>query len=357
MNRPVLLFVRFLFPPCVFTLFCAGGAAEIMKRFFIVSPLLLAPLSASVYADDTLALTPITVTATRSQQDSRLVSSTVITRQDIERKQFNSVEQALRGIAGVNITNSGGLGKATSVFLRGTNSSHVLVLIDGVRVGSATLGTEAWQYLPISEIDSIEIIKGPKSSLYGAGGIGGVINIRTRNISTSASSISPEVSVGVGTYGHYKVAAAVNGKLDKAWYSISASQEESQGFNARNDLYEPDRDSYENYATAARLGYQFTDWLTVSGHLMYSGGQNAYDGNFDAFGAPTTPGEPHYKNNFTQLVYGGKAVIQALDFWRIDLTGGESRDESTNYLNGENNGLFNTHRVSFSALNNFTQQF
>jgi hypothetical protein len=68
MNRPVLLFVRFLFPPCVFTLFCAGGAAEIMKRFFIVSPLLLAPLSASVYADDTLALTPITVTATRSQQ-------------------------------------------------------------------------------------------------------------------------------------------------------------------------------------------------------------------------------------------------------------------------------------------------
>jgi vitamin B12 transporter len=100
-----------------------------------------------------LALTPITVTATRSQQDSRLVSSTVITRQDIERKQFNSVEQALRGIAGVNITNSGGLGKATSVFLRGTNSSHVLVLIDGVRVGSATLGTEAWQYLPISEID------------------------------------------------------------------------------------------------------------------------------------------------------------------------------------------------------------
>jgi len=354
MNRPLLLFVRFLFPPCVFTLFCAGGAEGIMKKFFIVSPLLLSTFPISAYADNTLALTPLTVTSTRSQQDSRLVSSTLISRQDIERKQLKSIEQALRGVAGINIANNGGLGKQTSVFLRGTESDHVLVLIDGVRVGSATSGSAAWQHLPISEIDSIEVIRGPKSSLYGADAIGGVIHIHTRNATTASSAISPEISVGVGTYGHYKVGAAVNGKHDKAWYSFSASQEETEGFNAREDLYEPDRDGFENYAAAARLGYQFTDWLTVEGHLLYSGGHNQYDGNFDAFGAPATNGEPNYAGDFTQLTYGAKATIQALDFWRIDLAGGENRDESTNYLNNDKNGIFDTHRMSFSALNNFT---
>lgn len=336
------------------TLFCAGGAEGIMKKIFIVSPFLLSAFPASAYADDTLALTPLTVTSTRSQQDSRLVSSTVISRQDIEHKQLHSIEQALRGVAGINITNNGGLGKQTSVFLRGTESDHVLVLIDGIRAGSATSGGAAWQNLPISQIDSIEVIRGPKSSLYGADAMGGVIHIHTRNATASSSRLSPEVSVGLGTYGHYKTGAAVTGKLDKAWYSLSASQEETEGFNARQDLYEPDRDGFENYATSGRLGYQFTDWLAVEGHLLYSGGHNAYDGNFDAFGAPATSSEPNYADNFTQLTYGAKATIQALDFWRINLAGGESRDESTNYLDGTNNGMFDTHRMSFSALNNFT---
>ncbi|MDT8425728.1 MAG: TonB-dependent receptor [Methyloprofundus sp.] len=325
-----------------------------MNKLFIVSPLVFSTFPLSAYADNTLALTPLTVTSTRSQQDSRLVSSTVISRQDIERKQLHSIEQALRGVAGINITNNGGLGKQTSVFLRGTESDHVLVLIDGVRVGSATSGSAAWQHLPISEIDSIEVIRGPKSSLYGADAIGGVIHIHTRNATKASSGISPEISAGVGTYGHYKVGAAVNGKYDKARYSLSASQEQTEGFNARQDLYEPDRDGFENYATAARLGYQFTDWLAVEGHLLYSSGHNQYDGNFDAAGAPTTTSEPYYVDDFTQLTYGAKANIQVLDFWRMDLAGGESRDESSNFLDGINNGIFDTHRMSFSALNNFT---
>ena len=81
-----------------------------MKKIIIASLYLFSTLPASVYAEDTLALAPLTVTATRSERDSRLVSSTVITRYDIERKQINSIEQALRGIAGVNVVNSGGLG-------------------------------------------------------------------------------------------------------------------------------------------------------------------------------------------------------------------------------------------------------
>jgi len=336
-----------------FYTFCAGGAEGIMKKIFIVSPFLLGT-SFIANADDTLALTPLTVTATRSQQSTRLVSSTVISRQDIERKQLNTVEQALRGVAGINITNNGGLGKQTSVFMRGTESDHVLVLVDGLRVGSATSGNAAWQFIPMHEVESIDVIRGPKSSLYGADAIGGVIHIHTRNATLGTSSFSPDLSVGVGTYGHYKVGVGFKGRSDKSWYSLNLSQEESEGFNAREDLYEPDRDGFENYATNARLGYQVADWLAVEGHLLYSGGHNNYDGNFDTFGAPSSLGQPNYRNDFSELVYGGKATIQAMDFWRVDLSGGESRDESTNYLDGSDNGTFDTHRVSFSALNNFT---
>ncbi len=159
-----------------------------MHKFFIASPFLFSTFPTAVAADNTLALAPLTVTATRSQQDSRLVSSTVISRYDIERKQFNSIEQALRGIAGVNIVNSGGLGKNTSVFLRGTESDQVLVLIDGVRAGSATSGGAAWEHLPIGEIESIEVIRGPKSSLYGADAIGGIIHIHSCATMASTST-------------------------------------------------------------------------------------------------------------------------------------------------------------------------
>ncbi|NOR81178.1 MAG: TonB-dependent receptor [Methyloprofundus sp.] len=319
-----------------------------MQKIFIATPFLLSTLPTAVHAEDTLTLSPLTVTATRSQHDSRLVSSTLITRQDIERKQLNSIEQALRGIAGINIVNNGGLGKNTSVFLRGTESDHVLVLIDGVRAGSATSGGAAWQHLPISEIDSIEVIRGPKSSLYGADAIGGVIHIHTRNAATSTSAINPVFSAGGGNYGHYRLTGGVSGAVDQAWYNAHLSYQQNEGFNSCAGALdygcftnEPDRDGYQNYAGSLRIGYRFTDWLSLEGHALYSGGETEFDGSFVN------------ESDFTQLIYGGKATIQAMDFWRIDLTGGESRDESTNFLNGTKQSTFDTQRVSFSALNHF----
>lgn len=302
-----------------------------------------------MHADNTLVFSPLTVTATRNQQNSRLVSSTLINRQDIERKQLNSIEQALRGIAGINIVNNGGLGKNTSVFLRGTESDHVLVLIDGVRTGSATTGGAAWQHLPISEIESIEVIRGPKSSLYGADAIGGIIHIHTRNAAGSTSAINPVIAVGGGNYGHYKLEGGVSGAVDRAWYNAHLSYQANEGFNSCAGALnygcftnEPDRDGYQNYSGTLRSGYQFTDWLSLEGHALYSGGETEFDGSFVNEG------------DFAQLVYGGKVTIQALEFWRIELSGGESRDGSTNYLNGVKQSIFDTQCVSFSALNNFS---
>ncbi|MBT8419526.1 MAG: TonB-dependent receptor plug domain-containing protein, partial [Gammaproteobacteria bacterium] len=159
---------------------------------------------------------PVIVTATRTAQtaDETLASVTVITRQDIERQQAQSVQDALRGVPGIGIGNNGGLGKNTSMYLRGTNSSHVLVLIDGVKVGSATLGTTAFQHIPIEQIERIEVVRGPRSSLYGSEAIGGVIQIFTRK---GGGKLKPFFSAGYGNHQTYRASGGVSGGGERGW--------------------------------------------------------------------------------------------------------------------------------------------
>ena len=160
---------------------------------------------------ETETLPPVIVTATRTAQttDESLASVSVITRDTIEKKQILSVQGALLGVPGLNISNNGGLGKPSDIFMRGTNSDHVLILIDGVRAGSATLGTTSIQDIPIDQIERIEIVRGPRSSLYGSEAIGGVIQIFTRK---GGDGLKPFISVGGGTYNTYKISAGVAGK-------------------------------------------------------------------------------------------------------------------------------------------------
>ena len=94
--------------------------------------------------------------------------------------------------------------------MRGTNSDHVLVMIDGLRIGSASLGTASFQDIPIDQIERIEIVRGPRSSLYGSDAIGGVIQIFTRK---GDGEITPSFSVGAGSHGTYKVAGGISGSI------------------------------------------------------------------------------------------------------------------------------------------------
>ena len=105
---------------------------------------------------------PVIVTATRTAQtaDASLASVTVITRKDIERQQVRSIQDLLRGVPGVNIVNQGGAGKATFVHMRGTESDHFVVMIDYIKVGSATSGATAFEKIPIEAIDRMEVVRG-----------------------------------------------------------------------------------------------------------------------------------------------------------------------------------------------------
>lgn len=192
-------------------------------------------------------LDPLVVTATRSEQNlsDTLTSMAVIERELIERSQAQSLLELLRLQAGVDIVRSGGPGGQTSVFLRGANSNQVLVLIDGVRVASATSGLFQFENLPLEQIERIEIVRGPRASVYGSDAIGGVIQIFTRR------EITPTLRLAYGSDDQYQASAAAGWSGERARAAGSLSWRDSNGFSAQNAngfSFDPDDDGFENFA-------------------------------------------------------------------------------------------------------------
>ena len=168
--------------------------------------LVAASLSSSLHAQSgELSPTVVTATRTESRADAVLSDVKVITREEIERGTGRTVSELLARLAGVQMSANGGLGKSSSVFIRGTESRHVLLLVDGVRVGSATLGTPNFDNIPIESIERIEVLKGPASALYGSDAVGGVIQIFTRE---GREGISPYASATVGSAGRRQLSPA-----------------------------------------------------------------------------------------------------------------------------------------------------
>ena len=167
---------------------------------------------------------PVTVTATRTAQtaDAVLASMTVITREDIERQQVRSVHDLLRGAPGINIVNNGGPGKSTFMQMRGTETDQILVLIDGIKVGNATSGTTPFENIPIEQIERIEIVRGPRSSLYGSEAIGGVIQIFTRR-GDGKKGFRPTFSFGGGSYGSLNGSIGLSGNNKQGWFNLTES--------------------------------------------------------------------------------------------------------------------------------------
>ena len=316
-----------------------------MKRFVAVlssGPLLVFSLVAIAATTSD----PVIVTATRTAQtaDESLAAITVITRADIERQQASSVQDLLRGTPGLAMANNGGPGKFTSVFLRGTESDHVLVLIDGVKVGSATLGTAAFQNIPVEQIERIEIVRGPRSSLYGSEAIGGVIQIFTRK---GGGALTPFFSVGGGSYHTYNTSAGVSGGGDRGWFNLSASGSDTEGFNAcRGEpgvggcfTNEPDRDGYTNVSGSARAGYRFANGAEGDVNVLRAKGKNQFDGGFVN------------ELESMQQVVGSRLRFSPMAPWNVTLAAGRSRDESDNFKDGTFRSRFDTERDTLSFQN------
>ena len=278
----------------------------------------------------------VLVTATRTAVSAYRIpaSSTTITRDDIEKLQVRTLPDLLKGTAGVDLTTNGGAGTVTSVFLRGTESDHVLVLIDGIRVGSSTLGTTAFEHLPIEQIERIEIVRGPRASQWGSEAIGGVIHIITRK---GAPDSGHWAKVGGGRYSTYTGSGGLGGEVRNTHYSVSGSLLETRGFDARQPVPgpfgfdQPDADGYDNTAFHARLGHVFEAGGALDAFALRASGTNEFDGSFED------------QSDFVQQVLGVSASWRPAKFWRVQARAGESRDETENFTpEGEFSSRFDT---------------
>ncbi|MBK1719453.1 TonB-dependent vitamin B12 receptor [Thiocystis violacea] len=284
-----------------------------------------APLAGLAVADETpTLLEPVVVTATRTAEPraTTLASVTVIDRAEIERRQARSVPDLLRGVPGVILSQTGGAGQHASVFLRGTNSDHVLVLIDGVKIGSATSGTAPFEDLPIEQIERIEVVRGPRSSLYGSEAIGGVIQIFTKR---GGGPLARRLTLGGGTLGTAKVAAGVSGGGERGWFNLGANLDRTDGIDAcagrakpaagcRVD--QPDRDPYRNLGMSLRGGYAFGETATLDLHLLGSENRADFDGSALAGN----------ESRSEQQVLGARSTFKPLDPWILTLAAGRSWD-------------------------------
>jgi vitamin B12 transporter len=342
-----------------------GSGTNIVRRAFAMLPLGLATqvvlaqpepaprADAGTFVEDATEMAPIVVTATRTAEtaDDTLASVSVVDRAEMDRRQSRDVTDVLRGLPGVALSNSGGAGQPSSVFLRGTESDHTLVLIDGIKVGSATLGTTPWQNIPLDLLERVEVVRGPRSSLYGSEAIGGVIQMFTRG--GEGGPLRPRLTVRAGTYGTAAASGGLSGGVTTdygtGWLDGTIGFERTDGFDAcRGEPFvggcfvdEPDTDGYDNGYGLARAGWQFSDRLELSANFLRSEGSVDYDG--DLFSGN--------RNDTVLQVASGRIVARPLAAWTSTLVFGQSRDYSKIYFDGAFLNRYDTRRAQLSWQN------
>ncbi len=292
-------------------------------------------VTANAHAEAADALDAVLVTATRTPEaiDDALASVTVLDRATIEARQSVSLQELLRGEAGIEIANNGGLGKESAIFVRGTESDHVLVLVDGIPLGSATVGSTAFQYLPVSEIDHIEIVRGPRSSLYGSDAIGGVIQIFTRR---GAGNAAPSLDYSVGSHGFQQVDGGVSGSTGGLSYAASGGYQTTNGYDSclgapyvspsqpGGGCYTnvPYDDRYRNASASARVAYALSDDAQVELFGLRSSGATDFHSDYQN------------REYFVQQVAGASASWSPVDPLRLQIRVGQSRDQETDVAVG-----------------------
>jgi vitamin B12 transporter len=305
-----------------------------MKKSLLAAMLLSCTLAAEASNQtDPSVLSPVIVTATRTAitADEALSSVSVITRADIERLQPTSVSDLLTGLPGVSFAQAGGLGQQTSLFLRGTNSSHTLLLIDGIRVGTVSAGLPAFEQLPVEQIERVEIVRGPRSSLYGADAIGGVIQIFTRHGGRNGGLV-PSLSVTGGSRHLAGGQLGMAGGTAHAWYNLSIGGRYTRGINAcrmgAGEVFagcfvdEPDHDAFRNTNGLANGGYRWDNGTELAVDYLRSKSDVEFDGS---------PYGNQMRN--AQQVAGARLSFDPLARWKITLSAGQNLDRSSTYNN------------------------
>jgi vitamin B12 transporter len=305
-------------------------------------------LAAALLASSVLAqsgeLRPTVVTATRteSRADAVLSDVTVITREEIENGTGRTLTELISRVAGVQMTGNGGLGKNSSVFIRGTASTHVLLLVDGVRVGSATAGQANFDNIPLESIERIEVLKGPASALYGSDAVGGVIQIFTRQ---GREGFFPYASATVGSAGRNELSTGLSGGSKTVSYNLGVQSLRERGFSATNPVvgssHNRDLDGFSQDSLTASTSWRFAPGWKLGANLLHADGVNHYDNGASAFDV---------RADVQTQSYGLNLEGQLLRNWKSRLSYGGSDDKSTNYTSSTTT-RFVTYQKQWTWLN------
>ena len=323
-------------------------------------------LTVNVFADTPLKTTDIFVTATRTPTPIKNVIAdvTLISEDEIKRAGAASLQELLQKQPGIEIANLGGAGKVSTIGIRGTSSTHSIILVDGIRLSAATTGFTAIEHIPLSQIEKIEIVRGPASSLYGQDAIGGVIQIFTKK---GLNGFKPYVGIGYGSYNTSNFQSGIRGGNDQTRYAINFSTINSDGFSAfvpnsanSSNSINLDKDGYKNYSLSSSLNHKINQDYEIDLQYFSSKGKNQFDNRF-ASSSPSFHG--NYRNEIKLETYAMNLRGQINKSWQSNIKLSQSTDK---YLDLQKNNkdtyvdedgvtdLYKTTQDQFSWQNNFT---
>jgi len=304
--------------------------------FFVAAPAL-------AQRSELAQVAPVFVTAARSPQSvEQLVADvTIVDADEIARSGAQSLAELLQRHAGLEIVMNGGPASTSGVFIRGANRNQTLLLVDGMRVSSASVGAPSLEAVPLDQIDRIEILRGPASSLYGADAIGGVIQVFTRR---PGDALRAGANAGYGTYDTRTGAAHVGGAIGALRLTLGAGGRRSDGFNATTQeaafFFNPDRDGYRSDDASANATLTF-----APGHeLSFNALRNRLVAQIDV--------DPVFddRTRTTLSTWQVQSRNALRDGWTSRVSIGEGTDDSTS-IGGFGNAFFSTRQRQYAWQN------
>ena len=264
----------------------------------------------------------VVVTATRDERviERTLADVTVIDSTQIAASGMASLPELLSTYGGIEISQNGSGGSTAGVFVRGTKTSQTVVLIDGVRLENPTSGTANLEFLPLSAIDRIEVVRGPLSSLYGSGAMGGVIQIFTRQ---GGAGFQPTASVGYGSRNTAQARLGLSGSIGESGatrYSIGVAGDRTAGHEISlpsSPNYQSDRDGNSQGSVNGSLVHTLKSGWRLGANLFSTSGRVEYD---DVYSQPGQA-RMHYRTAAATGFLKGRLSPH----WQTDLSFGQTQ--------------------------------
>ncbi|GAB5100802.1 TonB-dependent receptor domain-containing protein [Caballeronia sp. HLA56] len=298
-------------------------------------------------------LAPVVVTAARTAQPlaDTIAQTSLFDAQDIADSNAYDALGVIGLAPGVQVTRNGGPGANASAFIRGASSTQSLVLIDGVRVESASLGSAQLAQIMPDQIDRIEVVNGNVSALYGSGAIGGVVQIFTKDGEAHPPRFYFETEYG--SYHTQRQAAGVSGALDsegRTTFSFNVSREKTDGFSSIDPALapnaNPNANGYLNESVAATLRHKFGDKWDAGVRFYQSNGIDSFD---DAYGLPGDLNDSHSRVRSTSVFANGRITDQ----WTTHFTVAQGQDRANIEQNGIYTSRFNSEDRQYLWQNDF----